>query len=241
MITLAAALALLVCAPAAAAVPDRIVVITDSHGVGSFGEALEAWLRARPDTDWDFFAAGGSAPRQWASSRWTTPCGYHATSAGPAVKRACREETVPHLDELWAAQPAGTSKTRRVTIIAHGTNYALDAKASEAASTLPLLKAAFKASDVCVWIGPPNMTRSPGFDASGVAYKYSIIEAALAAAKKTGHVCSLVDSRPLSSYPKLGGDGIHYHWLKTKDPDSLSQGPKWGAAVAAKLDALLPR
>ena len=85
------------------------------------------------------------------------------------------------------------------------------------------------------------MRKSPAFDSAGVAYKYSIIEAAIAAAKKDlGKECSLVDSRPLSTYPKLGGDGVHYHWLRTKDPESLAQGPKWGAAVAAKIDALLP-
>lgn len=238
MLPLALAAALLAL-PARAA--DRIVVITDSHGVGAFGEGLEAWLRARPDTSWVFFAAGGSAPRQWSTSRWTTPCAYQASSGGPVFKRMCKEEKVPHLDELWAAQPTGTSKERRITIIAHGTNYALGAKASEAASTLPLLKAAFNASEFCVWIGPPNMTKKPGFDAAAVAYKYSVIEAALAAAKtSTGRTCTLIDSRTISTYPAQGGDGVHYHWLRTKDPASLARGQEWAAAVAAKLSALLP-
>ena len=44
MLTLVLAAALLAL-PARAA--DRIVVITDSHGVGSFGDGIEAWLRTK--------------------------------------------------------------------------------------------------------------------------------------------------------------------------------------------------
>lgn len=235
MVLRAAVLALALALPASAL--DRIVVITDSHGVGSFGAGIESWLRARPSTDWDFFAAGGSSPMQWIATRWTTPCGLHEIAGGPILTRKCYEEKVPHLDELWARQPVSTGKTRRVTIIAHGTNYRMDDKAGEVAHSVALIKAAYAAGDVCLWVGPPNMKKTPGFDAAAVKYKYSIIEAAIAAAKAGGiGECTLIDSRPLSSYPKEGGDGVHYHWLKTKDPDSLAQGPKWAAAVAAKLD-----
>ncbi len=235
-----AAVSLLLFATVASA-GDRIVVITDSHGIGSFGTGIEAWLRARPYTDWDFFAAGGSSPAQWTLTRWTTPCGFHETAGGQVLTRKCYELKVPHLSELWAAQPVSTGKTRRVTVIAHGSNYRMDSKASEVANTVALIKDAFAASDVCIWVGPPNMKRSPGFDAAGVAYKYGIIQAGIASVKAAGGgECALIDSRKISTYPKEGGDGIHYHWLKTKDPASLAEGPKWAAAVGVELDALLP-
>jgi len=224
---------LLLALPLSAA--ERVVVITDSHGVGSFGAGIEDWLGKRKDTAYDFFASGASSPRQWVSSRFETPCGFHQTSSAAKQTRKCLRLKTPFLSELWKAQGPAAGE-RRVTVIAHGTNYPLEGRASEVAVTKQLIKDAFAASAVCVWIGPPNMTKSPSFDAAAVEKKYSIIKDAIeAVAVETGNRCRLIDSRPLSSYPKKGGDGIHYHWLKNADEDSRSQGPKWAEKVAAEL------
>ncbi len=224
--------------PAAAA--DRVVVITDSHGVGTFGAGIESWLERRAGTTYDFFASGASAPRQWVSSRFTTTCGYHRRSGEPAKARKCYPEKTPYLRELWSDQGPRASGERRVTIIAHGTNYPLSGAAAEVAVTKRLILDAFAASGACVWVGPPNMSKSPGYDAQAVADKYAIIQDAIeSVAVETGNRCRLIDSRPLSQYPRKGGDGIHYHWLKNPDADSLAQGPRWAERVAAELALIL--
>ena len=223
---------------------DRIVVITDSHGVGHFGEELALWLRRRPTTKFDFIASGGSAPLQWRNNAFNTTCGFHdASTIAKPLPRVCNKLHTPPLTALWRQQGPPAADERRVSIVVLGTNFGMAAAmyAEQLAATQSLAEDAMNSSDRCLWVGPPNMNHSPGFDTAGVAYKVALIQKALAqAAHKTGKPpCQLIDSRLYSQYPKKGGDGIHLHWPGWKTPETIKASGDWADAIAAQADCLL--
>ncbi len=222
---------------------DRFVVVTDSHGVGHFGEELALWLRKRAQTKFEFFASGASAPLQWTNGAFTTPCGFEDKSKiATPLPRQCNKLHTPSLKYLWQQEPAPTEDERRISIIALGTNFSMSPawRAGHVLETQKLVEDAMAHSERCLWVGPPSMTRKPGFDPPAVAYKIKIIEEAIElAAKKTGKpACQFIDSRPLSHYPKHG-DGIHLHWAGQKDPGALKASGEWADGVAAQADCLL--
>ncbi|MBI3557623.1 MAG: hypothetical protein HY074_15285 [Deltaproteobacteria bacterium] len=240
-------------ADAAAAGPknDRFVVITDSHGVGHFGEQLAHWLRNRPNTKFDFLASGASAPAQWTNNAFTTPCGFRdGSNINPPRPRACKKLHTDALRDLWKAQGRRTDDERRISIIVLGTNFGMqpEIRAQQVLDTQKLLEDAMKTSDRCLWMGPPNMTRPHGFDAAGVEYKVKIIKEAIKlTAEKTGKPpCQFVDSRDFSTYPKASPtppstkpDGIHLHWPGNKDALAIKASGDWADGVAAQADCLL--
>ncbi|MBI3542472.1 MAG: hypothetical protein HY075_04255 [Deltaproteobacteria bacterium] len=222
---------------------DRFVVVTDSHGVGHFGEELARWLRNRPATKFNFTASGASAPAQWNNGLFTTPCGFHDDSSiAKPEPRKCHKLLTPKLAAVWKRQGARQHDERRITVIVLGTNYGLDpsTRKMQLADTEKLATTAMTESDRCFWVGPPNMRRKHGFDADGVKYKVELVtEALAAAAKATGKpVCQLIDSRSYSHYPK-NGDGIHYHWPGSTDAEQLLRSAEWADSVAKQIDLFL--
>jgi hypothetical protein len=228
---------------------DRFVVVTDSHGVCAYGSELAGWLRKRQATQFDFFASGASAPLQWINNAFTTPCGFHdKSSSGNPEPRECRKLHTPRLSDLWKEQPQRVDGERRISIISLGTNFGMSAgmKDEQLAATRRLIEEAMKASDRCIWVGPPNMTRKNGFDTAGVEYKYSLIRKAIEqAAHATGKPsCQLIDSRQYSKYPEKCGDGIHYHFHpKCSEKGIMAECAKaareWADGVVAQADCLL--
>jgi hypothetical protein len=248
LFSIAAVLAWAAVAPQARAdaVPasDRFVVITDSHGVGAFGEALVRWLRQRPATEFDFFASGASAPLQWINGAFTTPCGFRESSREPRPEPfACKKLHTPKLASLWKEQGPRLSSERRISVIAQGTNYGIQPamRREQIVASVRLIEAAQAASDRCLWVGPPRMKASPGFDTAGVEYKYALIREAIAqAAARTGKpACELIDSRAFSHYPAHGGDGIHYHRAGMKSPEAIRAAEEWAEGVTEAAGRLL--
>lgn len=234
-------LALLVLPAQAEVVRDRFMVITDSHGAGQFGQALTDGLRRRALTDFTFFASGGSAPLQWLNRAFTTTCGYRENSRViPTAPRACETMLTPRLSELWAAETSDREHERRVTVIVQGTNFSTKAslRAEQITATKKLIQAARAASDVCLWVGPPKMRRSPGYDSAGVEAKIEILQAALTQLGDQG--CTFIDSRPLSEYPAQG-DGIHYHWPGSRNEGALRAATDWATEVLREIEEHLAR
>ncbi len=221
---------------------DYFVVITDSHGVGEFGASLSDWLRSRPQTQFELFASGGSAPLQWLNNAYKTPCGLSESSLEHAPDpRTCNELLTPTLQSLWDKQSTLPLTDRKITLVVQGTNFGMKPEMYEEQlrATKKLIKVALFKSDECIWIGPPNMRRSPGYDQAGVEYKITIIKTALELTEKEiNKTCTFIDSRELSNYP-TNGDGIHYHWPGSKDPESIERARQWGGAIMAKVESFL--
>ncbi|MBL7664682.1 MAG: hypothetical protein JNM93_06080 [Bacteriovoracaceae bacterium] len=219
------------------------VVITDSHGVGKFGEELTRHIKsAGPLSGYDFIASGASAPLQWQNNLFTTTCGYRESSQAAAKARACYKLFTPSLKNVWAEQDIQES-SQRVTIIVLGTNFSTKPSRFEehVKETVGLMEVAYKMSNKCFWVGPPNMTRAPDFDVKAVEHRYSIIKRALRDLRTKGiaQTCQLIDSRLISTYPKVGGDGIHYHWPWQKNIETIQAATNWANGVIEVINSKL--
>lgn len=236
----------------AAGATDRIVMITDSHGLGHWGAEMTKWLRERPDTEFDFFASGGSAPLQWIYGGWKTPLGLRENSeSAPAEKRVAAPMVTLALRKVWADQGSGSANDRRITVIAHGTNYHHENQrnkkgetfeAEEVAHTAKLIQIAQAESDHCVWIGPPNMTKA-AFGKADVMYKYGIIRKGIAKAAKESRKppCDLIRADEVSEYPAAGPDGIHYNYAGVKNKAQMAACSSWAKGVTDRLGVILNR
>lgn len=223
--------------PSFAAEQTHIVFISDSHGLGAFGDKIRDWLAYRPSTTFTFVASGGSAPLQWTNDAFETTCGIFEDSFSHPAQNwtGCKKMHTPDIHSLWMQNASHLNRdTRTITIIALGTNFSISpgrAKSHEA-ETQELVKAALYQSETCIWIGPPNMRRSPGFDAEGVEKKYQIL-------KKGTQGCTLIDSRALSKYPENTGDGIHYQWPGSQNLSQIYAARSWASKVITKIEELL--
>ncbi len=212
---------------------SHIVLISDSHSLGEFGRVLATKIRGDQNQKFYYFASGGSAPLQWLNGAFTTPCGLVETSEAPVNKRVCQKILTPKLSQIWQAQKVATG-AKKVTVIIQGTNlsHKNERRAQEVAWAKKLAEVAAKESDECVWIGPPQMRRSPGFDLSGVEFKVQVIKEALIGSK-----CHFIDSRELSTYPAKG-DGIHYHWPGSNDAGQIQAARSWAEEIYAALSRM---
>ena len=117
--------------------------------------------------------------------------------------------------------------------IALGTN--LSPKASERAPQITqirrLMDVALAQSDLCIWVGPPNMRRSPDFDQQGVENKVSMIQ-------EVQNRCTFIDSRMISQYPSQG-DGIHYHWPGSRNIEQIQASSDWANAVMQEVESII--
>jgi hypothetical protein len=243
---------------ASAPAGDRFVVITDSHGVGRFGVGIASWRRSRGSTEFELFASGGAAPMQWWSGKYVTPVGFRDRSSEPAPLLPVKAERLltPTLATLWKELGRGSAADRRVTVIVQGTNIpssrvlgqmaektgmsVASLRAKEVAYAERLVREALAESDACVWVGPPETTRSPDWTAFENAHKVAIVRDALESHRtKHGKTCAFVDSRSLSSYPNGHGDGIHYHLLMSSDRVARQAAETWAEGVSARIEAAL--
>lgn len=209
---------------------SHVVLISDSHSLGEFGRVLAEKFRTESTSSFYYFASGGSAPLQWLNGAFTTPCGLIETHKSAVTNRVCQKVLTPKLSDIWLAQKVA-SGIRKVTVIIQGTNlsHKSERRSQEIAWAKKLAEVAAQKSDECVWVGPPNMRRTPGFDLAGIEQKVQIIKAALMGSK-----CQFIDSRDLSQYPSLG-DGIHYHWPGSRDSGQIQAARSWAEEIYAAL------
>lgn len=224
----------------------HIVYIGDSHSVGVFGKEMDQWIRNRPDTDFTFFASGGTAPFQWLHGTAPVRCW---------LKDNHLNETAPEKGVCLAKDERSTENTpkfesmlkdtypNKIAIIAHGTNYGTKGNAKQTpeqqfneqvASTVELIRKASNHGYHCFWIGPPRMRK---YEGSALETKYMIVQTAIKKAdEKYGAKCTLIDSRPLTQYPQSTKlDGIHYTFPGGATSESIKNAKEWAQKVIFQL------
>ncbi len=186
----------------------QILFLTDSHGLSTFGEVVDASLRNIQDVEVTTWSIGGTAPWQWINpyTRWVSKLGYKdkGTSADipkPRKGNKVRMKT-PHIDEVLSSFSPGGQK---IALIVQGTNHQHSdwglnfLKNNSRTIAQKLIDAEFK----CYWVGPPKMRR---YMNRGANYTKKIIDHLK---EGVGDLCEFYDSFPKTTYP-TGGDGIHY-------------------------------
>ncbi len=244
-VPLALLLATVCVLPAAAA--DTILVIGDSHAVGSFGQNLDDVLRRGPGNRVATYAVCASRPLSFLSetphacghmfrdfdkkapAKWLGGRVYKATiSDGKGGTTEVTMVKTPSLAQLLS------DHVPTVTVVELGANLPLTEDSIQ--KTLELIH---KSNSACVWIGPPDMRTPTPSQVDGVyatLRKNKVVEGVtLEAATKDS--CLLIDSRSFSylRYPEKGGDGTHYNG------GLAPLAAKWGADAAwAVIDAFKP-
>lgn len=180
----------------------HIVYIGDSHSVGTFGEEMDAWIRKKQDTDFTFFASGGTAPFQWLHGTAPVVCWLKDNQFNASAP----EHGVCLTEEEKSQRKAGTLKTeftpkfetllkkdgyeKKVAIIAHGTNFGTKGNKTQTPeqqfneqvnTTVSLIELTARYGYQCFWVGPPRMRKYEGVQ---LDTKFSIIKTAIEKAQK---------------------------------------------------------
>lgn len=212
---------------AAASTPcgtTRVVTIYDSHGLSSFGDALDGWYVSLPDVEVVSYTLGGaSAP--WLFRNSGSPRGYFFRNCGgkPLVRRdQFKKESLRTPDLAQVLDAAAGQYRRQVFVFVLGSNTpGMPSVNTEPARQVVKLLRKYP-NVACVWVGPPTMRKSSPLFVEAV---YAAIRAGIATgandaaagfagvAPETTQGCLMIDSRPFSTYPE-GGDGVHYGFGK---------------------------
>jgi hypothetical protein len=198
-----------------------ILYIGDSHSVGTFGRSLDGLLRARYGDDrvWSY-ASCGSRTSHWISGRRTT-CGYSETLPGALTHRTRRHRTPLLQDLLVAHRPV-------LTVVSLGGNHRGQRQEVFVANVRALAQLIRDQGSQCLWIGPPpGRQRRPtrGLNRSEIQ---DLLPTVLA------DLCTVIDSRHYVTYPRRGGDGIHFDGIRHGGSALARQ---WARGV---FDAALP-
>lgn len=213
----------------------RILYFGDSHSVataGPFGIRMNQLLRELPEAEVETHARCGSTMGWWYSGKSTT-CGYFdQNSAGKPLPPK------PARGEKWLAN-APTPKIipliekikPELIVIEMGGNYthafhpalAIKEEVGKFIADLQIQKSKSKLD--CVWIGLPSR-RLPKEPQAAKKFEATILTVRDTIKSIVEPTCEFVDSLPMTAYPAVGGDGIHYS-LKFKDANGDPIAFKW--------------
>jgi hypothetical protein len=215
----------------------RFITAYDSHGLTTFGDRLDGWILGQKDAELLSYTLGGANP-EWLVRLKESPRGYfyHSCDGIPILPRKRldqRKLRAPSLADLLNV-PEGTYE-KQVVIVTMGSNVpgfpSVHTKNVE--KIVRTIHA--RADAVCIWVGPPSMRAWTEAYAEKV---YQAIRDGIAAAedpRTPGKACHLIDSRPLSVYPKRGGDGWHYGFFA----EGIAGGQRWADSVAHEIEKIL--
>lgn len=214
-------LLLALAAPAGAEGTRHVLFLADSHALGPFGDAFERELVADGRFEVETYAVGGSAP-SWFFHGTKSACAYFGNASKdspPPASRKCRPRHTPFVNHLL--------RKGELVVVALGTNQIDDPLGWDyGLDTIAKLAAAVREAGAdCVWIAPPRMRR---FSHDRLDGFYRVIARALRT--PAAGWCPLIDSRDLTEYPPVGGDGIHYSF-PAGDPVARS----WGRVAALRI------
>jgi len=199
---------------------QRVAFIGDSHSVGSFGQEMDALLRARGALVWTT-AVCGSSP-DWYFRDAQIQCGFFFRDSDGETERGTRGRLTPRLATLLeTAKPD-------FTVVALGANLINLTPEYARRTTRPMVEAIAESESRCVWVGPPHGRNKPKekLDALYVALR-----------ETTQDLCLFVDSRPYIHYPDTGGDGAHYDHL---GPEGRRMAREWAQKVFTEAFGTLP-
>ena len=173
----------------------RVLMIGDSHTVGSFGTEMDRLLRTT-GADVETYGSAGSSPSWWISGR-PTHAGFVARHADGSVDLPAwnAPHATPSLRDLVSQRRAD------VIIVNLGANMRGASKESLQREVDGISKVAQAAGSRLIWVGPPR-TRADMGDASPMSRFSHDLRAAV---EPHG---TYVDSAPFTHY--VGADGIHY-------------------------------
>lgn len=194
-----------------------ILLIGDSHTVGTFGKTLDTLLRAVPNSAVHTVGSCGMSPDAFLRG-YETPCGYLEYDWELRETSATKHPT-PLIGALLERLKPGTVI---VALGANQINTAMTNPAKARADIETLSQAIASSGARCVWVGPPNGRNKPLDKETNL---YTILMEA------TAGRCELFDSRvgklPYLSYDAISreagiaGDGAHYDALGAKGRAAL--------------------
>lgn len=204
----------------------KILILTDSHGVGPFGEEILERLRHAPGVTVDLRAIGGSAPH-WFERGTYTKGGYQgqANNTTPAPKHSSKPMHTPLLKDLLVDMKDQLVVSELGANLIGSKKYKVSREFVES-TTRRMVTAIQHSGAKCLWIGPPVMRY---FGDAEIARIIEWIEPALTGDSRFPR-CEWIDSRPFSSYPATGGDGIHYSF---KGGAAIARA--WAQAIAREV------
>lgn len=187
-----------------------VLIIGDSHSVGPFGWYLDKNLR-NEGLNVATYASCGSIPNWWVTGK-RTPCGFYSNDLRGQVTQTQKFPTPILANLLHEMRPD-------VVLVELGANFVNIPDDKYAINDLKAMVKNIKNSGSrCYWIGPPDSrkyrTERPRI--------YRLVNEAV------GSDCPIFDSLSVTSYPDVGGDGVHY-WFK----EGMPIAKKWADAVAA--------
>jgi hypothetical protein len=213
---------------------ERILMIGDSHTVGTFGHTVDASLRAAlPHAQLTVYGASSATPDYYFYGT-SSHGGFYEHSASGAVfgiTAAHPDQPTPKLSDLLKQ----TQVT--VAVIALGTNLLRNPLDGARAQIVRAIQTVKDHGARCIWVGGPDerfVTREVQDDL------YKILKSAT---DETG--CTLIDSRKYTHYPDAGGGGIHYDDIWVTDSAGkrvhvgVTMAEEWAKKVTAEILGIL--
>jgi hypothetical protein len=187
----------------------KILVISDSHGTGTFGLTLKDELQKNHYST-SIYAFGGTRPTDWLEGN-QLPWGYWEFHNNEELRG--EKKPTPTIEELL------DKHTPTSVIIVQGTNFIWqDLTPAEIDSITTLASSILYSGAKCLWVGPPDLFLTDPLQQERFAHIKKILLTNLAKPK-----CKVIKSWEFTHYPENKGDGIHY--------DSI---PQTGSILAAE-------
>ncbi|MEK7434837.1 MAG: hypothetical protein AABZ74_17015 [Cyanobacteriota bacterium] len=179
--------------------PKKILLIGDSHTVGSYGKELDSLLRKNGDIV-RIYGSSGSSPSWWITGK-ITKSGFYSKDENGKTYNPIDWKT-PH--ETPILEKIIDEFKPNTIIVSLGANLIRQKKEYIKKEIEDLCEIISKKNIPLIWVGPPN-GRSDKKKKSEQDFLYeNIIEVV----KKYGY---FIDSRPYTEYPDtLKGDGVHF-------------------------------
>jgi len=176
---------------------SKTLIITDSHGEGSFGDELVSQMEKK-DASVSLYAVGGSTSADW-NKGLQQIWGYREHHTGQTDVRSAKPVT-PQLSVLLETLKPDT------LLIELGTNLIWTEISVQSKQEIDQMLATVRASGIrCYWIGPPDLR----FNQKDRVVREREIQNLLTV-KVPGQGCELIPSWTFTRFPKRGGDGVHY-------------------------------
>ncbi|WP_413561049.1 hypothetical protein [Bdellovibrio sp. HCB209] len=196
---------------------ESVLMIGDDHVAGSFGNALDAYLRTIA-VEVNSIGECGSTPANWIGVRTSfekANCGFWQRDINNQEKESAEVKSRSIYEEIAKADPD-------LTVIVLGT-YMLKSSRflkDEESSVEKILLEVEKARSKCIWIGPPQIKKEPY--ASNYSEGVKLLKKWV-----TKNRCDFVDSSQFSKYKGKGG--IEYQ---------VAAGTRWASAVIREIDKI---
>lgn len=214
---------------------NRVLMLSDSQGLGPYGEALENWFLGLTNTQVQIQNLGGSNPEWWISER-STKRGYEFDSCAGTARLDRRKLGVKGESTKVRAKPIKKLITEtpevpgvETLVFSWGGNVPgnSDVYVKLAQDFLALVPQHVRR--LCFWIAPLTFSTEGTTYTRSAKYQEEVFQGIQKGLLLSKSGCTLIDPRPFAAYPKKPGfdpqspecdvlkgkesalyDGIHY-------------------------------